>query len=88
MQPVTVYTTRICPYCMSAKRLLGKKGVAYQEISVDTSEEKFREMLARSNGMRTVPQIFIGNFHVGGSDDLYALDKAGKLDGLLAGQAP
>lgn len=88
MQPVTVYTTRICPYCMSAKRLLGKKGVAYQEISVDTSEEKYREMLARSNGMRTVPQIFIGNFHVGGSDDLYALDKAGKLDGLLAGQAP
>jgi glutaredoxin 3 len=88
MQPVTVYTTRICPYCMSAKRLLGKKGVAYQEISVDTSEEKYREMLARSNGMRTVPQIFIGNFHVGGSDDLYTLDKAGKLDGLLEGQSP
>lgn len=88
MQPVTVYTTRICPYCISAKRLLSKKGVSYQEISVDSSEEKYREMLARSNGMRTVPQIFIGDIHVGGSDDLHALDHAGKLDDLLAGQTP
>lgn len=83
MQPVTIYTTRICPYCISAKRLLGKKGVSYQEIAIDASEEKYREMLSRSNGMRTVPQIFIGDLHVGGSDDLHALDKAGKLDALL-----
>lgn len=87
MPTVTVYTTRICPYCMSAKRLLSKKGVDYQEIAVDTSEEKYREMLSRSNGMRTVPQIFIGDVHVGGSDDLHALDKAGKLDALLGGQS-
>lgn len=83
MQPVAIYTTRICPYCMSAKRLLDKKGVSYQEIAIDTSDEKYREMLSRSNGMRTVPQIFIGDLHVGGSDDLHALDKAGKLDTLL-----
>lgn len=83
MQSVIVYTTRICPYCISAKRLLSKKGVSYQEISVDTSDEKYEEMLARSGGMRTVPQIFIGNTHVGGSDDLHALDRAGKLDPLL-----
>lgn len=85
MPNVTVYTTRICPYCMSAKRLLSKKGVSYQEVSVDTSDEKYNEMLARSNGRRTVPQIFIGDFHVGGSDDLHALDRSGKLDELLKG---
>lgn len=83
MQPVTIYTTRICPYCMSAKRLLGKKGVSYQEVAIDTSDEKYQEMLSRSNGMRTVPQIFIGDLHIGGSDDLHTLDKAGKLDELL-----
>lgn len=85
MPDVTIYTTRICPYCMSAKRLLAKKGVGYQEVPVDTSDEKYQEMLARSNGMRTVPQIFIGDFHVGGSDDLHALEREGKLDALLAG---
>jgi len=68
---------------MSAKRLLAKKGVSYQEIAIDTSDEKYQEMLSRSSGMRTVPQIFIGDVHVGGSDDLHALDKAGKLDELL-----
>lgn len=84
MQPVTIYTTRICPYCVSAKRLLGKKGVSYQEVSVDSSDDRYAEMLARSNGKRTVPQIFIGDTHVGGWDELYALEKQGKLDQLLA----
>lgn len=83
MQPVIIYTTRICPYCVSAKQLLQKKGASYTEIGVDTSEEKYQEMLARSQGHRTVPQIFIGNTYVGGRDELYALEKAGKLDELL-----
>jgi len=83
MPTVTVYTTRFCPYCISAKRLLAKKGVACDEISVDTSDEKYQEMLARANGMRTVPQIFIGDIHVGGCNELYALEKQGKLDALL-----
>jgi len=83
MLPATIYTTRICPYCISAKRLLDKKGVTYEEIRVDTSDEKYNEMLSRSNGLRTVPQIFIGSTHVGGYDNLYALDKQGQLDLLL-----
>ena len=85
MQPVTIYTTRICPYCMNAKRLLDKKGAAYEEIRVDTADEKYQEMLSLSNGLRTVPQIFIGSTHVGGCDDLYALEKQGKLSPLLDG---
>ena len=84
MQPVTLYTTRVCPYCVSAKRLLDKKGAAYSEIRVDNSDEKYEEMLSRTQGRRTVPQIFIGDVHVGGCDDLYALDKEGALDNLLA----
>jgi len=83
VQPVTIYTTRICPYCVNAKRLLDKKGVAYEEIRIDTSNEKYEEMLSRSNGMRTVPQIFIGDTHVGGCDELYALEKQGQLNLLL-----
>lgn len=84
MRPVTIYTTRICPYCINAKRLLDKKSAAYEEIRVDTSDAKYNEMLSRSNGQRTVPQIFIGSTHVGGCDDLYALDKQGLLDKLLS----
>jgi len=68
---------------MSAKRLLEKKGARYEEIRVDTSDEKYHEMLARAHGMRTVPQIFIGDTHVGGCDELYALEKQGRLDPLL-----
>ena len=83
MHPVTIYTTRICPYCVNAKRLLDKKGVTYEEVRVDTSAEKRDEMLARSKGQRTVPQIFIGNTHVGGCDELYALEHEGKLNSLL-----
>lgn len=83
MQPITIYTTRICPYCINAKRLLDKKGAAYEEVRIDASDQKYKEMLSRSNGLRTVPQIFIGGTHVGGCDELYALEKQGRLDSLL-----
>jgi glutaredoxin 3 len=83
-KPVEIYTTPICPYCFRAKRLLDQKGVSYTEIDVMGDNEKRGEMMRRS-GRRTVPQIFIGDTHVGGSDDLYALEQAGRLDALLAG---
>jgi glutaredoxin 3 len=81
--PVTMYTTSWCPYCERARRLLAGKGVSYQEVDVEAAPEKRAEMQSRS-GRRTVPQIFIGDQHVGGSDDLYALEAAGKLDALLS----
>lgn len=84
MKPVTLYTTSICGYCARAKRLLDSKNVRYTEIDVMRQPEKRTEMVQRSNGGRTVPQIFIGEQHIGGSDDLMALERAGKLDGLLA----
>jgi len=84
MLDVVLYTTMMCPYCARAKQLLEDKGVAYTEIDVGMDPDKRKEMTARSAGGRTVPQIFIGSTHVGGSDDLYALDEAGKLDSLLA----
>ena len=84
MKPVTIYTTGLCPYCHMAKSLLSKKGVNYAEIDVTYAPDKRSEMTARAGGRRTVPQIFIGDTHVGGSDDLHALERAGKLDGLLA----
>jgi len=74
----------MCGYCMAAKRLLDKKGVAYEEHDASFSPELRREMIERANGSSTFPQIFIGNVHVGGSDDLHALEAAGKLDALLA----
>ena len=80
---VTVYSKDYCPYCLRAKQLLNHKGVEFTEYQVDRDQEKYREMLARSNGGRTVPQIFIGDKHVGGSDDLYALHRQDKLDALL-----
>lgn len=83
MREITIYTTGICPYCSMAKRLLDKKGVAYTEINVDRHPERREEMLQRAQ-RRTVPQIFIGNHHVGGFDDLYALEKNKQLDELLA----
>jgi glutaredoxin 3 len=83
MSNVTIYTTNVCPYCVRAKDLLKRKGVAYTEISAE--DEKVREdMVVKAGGRRSVPQIFIGQTHVGGCDDLYALEKAGKLDALLA----
>ena len=84
MKPVTIYTTPICPYCVRAKSLLGKKGIAYDEVDVLMDNKAMDEMLEKSGGARTVPQIFIGETHVGGCDELYALEREGKLDALLA----
>jgi glutaredoxin 3 len=84
MPPVEIYTTRWCGYCRAAKALLDRKGVSFTEIDVGEDPEKRQEMLNRANGRYTVPQIFIGTTHVGGSDELHALDRAGKLDPLLA----
>lgn len=85
MADITIYTTPICPYCHRAKSLLQQKGVKFSEIDVFMDAKARAEMEARSGGRRTVPQIFIGDTHVGGSDELYALEQAGKLDALLAG---
>lgn len=82
MQPVTIYTTPICGYCARAKRLLDQKGVAYNEIDVMRDAAKKQEMMQKA-GRHTVPQIFIGGTHVGGSDELSALERAGKLDAML-----
>ena len=82
---VTVYTKPLCPYCVRAISLLKKKGAAIVDVSAAFDNEKRAEMMRRANGARTYPQIFIGDFHVGGCDDLYALDAAGKLDPLLNG---
>ncbi|PKQ03769.1 MAG: glutaredoxin 3 [Alphaproteobacteria bacterium HGW-Alphaproteobacteria-12] len=84
MADVTIYTTLLCPYCFRAKGLLQKKGVSYTEIDVGMDAGKRREMMNRAHGRHTVPQIFIGDTHVGGCDDLYALDAKGKLDPMLA----
>ena len=84
MKPVEIYTSPLCGFCHAAKRLLNEKGVSYSEIDVLADPDRKGEMIKRANGGRTVPQIFIGEFHVGGCDDLYALDRAGKLDPLLA----
>jgi glutaredoxin 3 len=81
-----MYTTNWCPYCERARRLLNAKGAAFSEIDVESSADRRAEMQSRS-GRRTVPQIFIGDHHVGGSDDLAALEAAGKLDALLSGTA-
>ena len=85
MKSVTVYTKPLCPYCVRAMSLLKKKGAPIEEVCAAFDSEKRAEMLRRSNGARTYPQIFIGDFHVGGSDELYALEAAGKLDSLLDG---
>ena len=86
MSPVEIYTTRYCPYCNAAKALLKRKGVTYSEIDVSRDWERRDEMIQRANGRMTVPQIFIGPVHVGGSDELHALERAGKLDPLLIGR--
>ena len=84
MKTVRIYTTPICPYCVRAKSLLSKKGAAFEEIDVMMDPDARREMEDKSGGARTVPQIFIGDTHVGGCDDLHALEREGKLDALLA----
>jgi glutaredoxin 3 len=86
MAQIEIYTTRYCPYCLAAKALLNRKGVAFTEIDVGGDPAGRRKMVERAKGGYTVPQIFIGAVHVGGSDDLYALDRAGKLDPLLGGE--
>ena len=88
MPKVTIYTTAFCPYCHSAKALLRRKNVEFSEIDVSYDAEERQRMMAKAQGKRTVPQIFIGETHVGGSDELHALDRQGKLDPLLAGTAP
>ena len=85
MQPVTIYTTPYCPYCIRAKMLLDERGVAeLNEIRIDQDRELRKQMIERT-GRRTVPQIYIGDHHVGGCDDLVALDREGKLEALLQG---
>jgi glutaredoxin 3 len=86
MPPVEIYTTRYCPYCHAAKALLTRKGVVFMEIDLSSQRDRRDEMIERAQGCTTVPQIFIGALHVGGSDDLHALDDEGKLDALLAGE--
>ena len=83
MARVEIYTTRYCPYCHTAKRLLSRKGVEFAEIDVSGDPKGRSEMVVRANGRMTVPQIFIGSTHVGGYEDLAALDQAGELDPLL-----
>src|SRR5450759_3576255 len=85
MPIIEIYTTRYCPYCHAAKALLKRKGVAFTEIDLGRDWERRDEMIERANGSMTVPQIFIGSVHVGGSNELHALDDAGMLDPLLAG---
>jgi glutaredoxin 3 len=85
MKPVTIYTTKMCPYCHVAKNLLSRKSVKYDEIDVTFAPAKRAAMTARAGGARTVPQIFIGETHVGGCDELHDLEHAGKLDLLLKG---
>lgn len=87
MQPVRIYTTPLCPYCVRAKALLKKKGVEFQEIDVFMNADARLEMERKARGRRTVPQIFVGDVHVGGCDDLYALERQGKLDSLLEERA-
>ncbi len=82
MPKILIYTTKICPYCVMAKRLLNQKGVSYEEINVDGDPQLREEMMLKTK-RRTVPQIYIGDLHVGGFDELYALEQQKKLDGLL-----
>ncbi|MBX6426782.1 MAG: glutaredoxin 3 [Variibacter sp.] len=86
MPPIEIYTTRWCGYCRAAKALLDRKGVPFIEIDVELDPARRREMMERARGRSTVPQIFIGETHVGGCDDLHELERAGKLDELLAAE--
>ncbi len=84
MKSIEIYTSPLCGFCHAAKRLLKQKGAEFSEIDVWAEPDRKPEMIQRANGGRTVPQIFVGDVHVGGCDELYALDRAGKLDALLA----
>lgn len=85
MPPIVIYTKSSCPYCHAAKALLKRKGAAFNEISVDGDRAAQSAMAVKAGGRSTVPQIFIGETHVGGCDDLHELEDAGRLDALLAG---
>jgi glutaredoxin 3 len=85
MPKIVIYTTRFCPYCQRAKRLLAHKGAPFEEIDVSGDWEARAKLAQKAGGLTTVPQIWIGDSHVGGSDELHALDRAGKLDALLRG---
>ena len=85
MQPVEIYTSPLCGYCHAAKRLLSQKGVSFSEVDVLSNPDRKPEMIQRASGGRTVPQIFIGDTHVGGCDNLFALENAGKLDAMING---
>ncbi|WP_210528445.1 glutaredoxin 3 [Rubellimicrobium arenae] len=87
MATIEIYTSPTCGYCHAAKRLLAQKGASYTEVDVVRDPTRRPEMMQRAHGRRTVPQIFIDGHHVGGCDDLYALEEAGKLDPMLAGTA-
>ena len=84
MKPVEIYTSPLCGYCHAAKRLLAEKNINYSEVDVSADPSRRAEMVQRAKGGRTVPQIFIGETHVGGCDELFALERAGKLDPMLA----
>ncbi len=84
MKNIIIYTTSYCPYCVRAKNLLTRKGASYEEINVENDGELREAMVQRAGGRKTVPQIFIGDLHIGGCDDLYALEGEGKLDELLS----
>jgi glutaredoxin 3 len=84
MKPVTIYTTRTCGYCRRAKQLLARKGVAFEEIDVTFNEARRAEMTERAGGRTSVPQIWIGEDHIGGCDDLYDLEYVKRLDAMLA----
>ena len=83
MPNVTIYTTQVCPYCVRAKKLLQAKGISWEEIDVAESKDLREQMIDLAGGRKSVPQIFINNRHIGGFDDLHALEKAGELDALL-----
>jgi glutaredoxin 3 len=83
MKNITVYMGPMCSYCDAAKRLLNKKNIPYKEINIALEEGKMEEMLKKSNGMKTIPQIFIENFHIGGYDELRTLENKGELDKLI-----
>ena len=84
MKTAEIYTSPLCGFCHAAKRLLNQKGVDFAEVDVWANPDRKPEMIQRANGSRTVPQIFVGDMHIGGCDDLYDLERHGKLDALLA----
>ncbi len=88
MKKIIIYSTLICPYCIKAKQLLESKNVDYEEVRIDQHPELVADVVKKSGGQKTVPQIFIDDYHAGGCDDLYELEKEGRLDSLLGITSP